>query len=180
MPHHAIVPARPQDLAQVPLIELAAARLLRGHAPESVLDETTSPEELQQAFCAGHLWVALADDVAIGCARVEPIDEATVHLEELDVLPAHGRRGLGTRLVEHVCGWAAASGYQFVTLTTFRDVPWNMPFYERLGFRAMRKDELPPALHARVRDEARRGLDPSRRVVMIRSCGRDDDPAARS
>jgi hypothetical protein len=36
-----------------------------------------------------------------------------------------------------------------VTLTTFRDVPWNGPFYAGLGFRAV--DELTPGLAA-VRD----------------------------
>ena len=36
-----------------------------------------------------------------------------------------------------------------MTLTTFRDVPWNGPFYAGLGFRAV--DELTPGLAA-VRD----------------------------
>lgn len=36
--------ARPDDLAAIPGIERAAAALLRGHAPESVLEETTSAE----------------------------------------------------------------------------------------------------------------------------------------
>ena len=43
MPHYAIGLARTGDLPRLPLIELAAAQLLRGHAPESVLNETTSP-----------------------------------------------------------------------------------------------------------------------------------------
>ena len=41
------------------------------------------------------------------------------------------------KLVLQVCDWAAGNGYASVTLTTFRDVPWNMPFYERLGFRVI-------------------------------------------
>ena len=99
------------------------------------------------------------------------IEAATAHLEEIDILPAHGRRGLGTRLVMHVCRWAGMNGFESVTLTTFRDVPWNMPFYERLGFRVMPTPELSPALRAVVEDETRRGLDPACRVVMKRPCG---------
>jgi hypothetical protein len=55
---YAITAARPEDLARLPAIVLAAARLLVGHAPASVLDETTSPSVLEKARREGHLWVA--------------------------------------------------------------------------------------------------------------------------
>ena len=171
-PWYSITTPRPQDLARLPAIELAAARLLAGHAPESVLKETTSHEELLRAAREGLLWVVRADDAAVGFAHVEVIDAVTAHLEEIDVLPSHGRRGLGTWLVMHVCRWAVTNGFESVTLTTFRDVPWNMPFYERLGFRVVPTPELSPALSTVVRDETRRGLDPLRRVVMRRRCER--------
>ncbi len=163
--------AEVSDVPRLPAIELAAARLLAGHAPESVLQETTSDEELRDAQRQGHLWVARADGVAVGFAHVVLLEPAAAHLEEIDVHPAHGRRGLGTRLVEAVCGWAGAAGYGSVTLTTFRDVPWNMPFYARLGFEVIAPDDLTPALHAVLQDEARRGLDPARRVAMRRPGG---------
>jgi GNAT superfamily N-acetyltransferase len=167
-PRYWITAARPQDLTRLPAIELAAARLLAGHAPESVLKETTSSDVLHTAQRDGRLWVALADDVAVGFAHVEVIERDGAHLEEIDVDPRHGRRGLGTQLVRYVCDWAAATGYAFVTLTTFRDVPWNMPFYARLGFEIVPRAQLSPALCAIVQDETRRGLDPKRRVVMRR------------
>jgi hypothetical protein len=56
------------------------------------------------------------------------------------------------------------------TLTTFRDVPWNMPFYARVGFEMIPRDELGSALLARLENEARRGFDPTRRLVMRRRC----------
>lgn len=168
---YSIVRARAEDVGEIPNIELAAARLLCGHAPESVLSETTSDAVLQEALRKGHLWVALAGNAPVGFAHVEVIDARTAHLEEIDVLPAHGRRGLGTSLVEEVCHWAASAGYDSVTLTTFRDLPWNMPFYERLGFRVIPGAKLSAALRAIVEDETRRGLDPSRRVAMERPLG---------
>jgi NAD(P)H-dependent FMN reductase/ribosomal protein S18 acetylase RimI-like enzyme len=168
---YSIVRARAEDVGEIPKIELAAARLLCGHAPESVLSETTSDAVLQEALRKGHLWVALAGNTPVGFAHVEVIDARTAHLQEIDVLPAHGRRGLGTRLVTQVCEWAASAGYDSVTLTTFRDVPWNMPFYEGLGFRVVQGAELSAALRAIVEDETRRGLDPSRRVAMERDRG---------
>jgi GNAT superfamily N-acetyltransferase len=165
-----IISARPRDVAMLPAIELAAARLLVGHAPGSILNETTSLDVLNAAQRHGRLWVALADDVPVGFAHVELLEPAVAHLEEIDVRPDYGHRGLGKRLVTAICTWAAASGYESVTLTTFRDVPWNMPFYARLGFEVIPSDALSPALRAVVQDEARRGLDPSRRVAMRRRC----------
>ena len=166
---YSITTARPQDLARLPAIELAAARLLAGHAPESVLNETTTPDVLRRAQKEGHLWVALLNDVAVGFAHVDVIERDAAHLEEIDVAPAHGRRGLGTQLVRQVCEWAGGNGYASVTLTTFHDVPWNMPFYARLGFEIAPSAHLTPALLAVVEDETRSGLDPARRVVMRRT-----------
>jgi len=163
-----ITAARPEDLAWLPAIELAAARLLEGHAPEAVLNETTSLEVLNAAQRDGHLWVASIDDVPVGFAHVKVIERDAVHLQEIDVHPDHGRRGIGAKLVLRVCEWAASQGYESITLTTFRDVPWNRPFYARLGFAVVPPEELSDALRTVVDDETRRGIDPSRRVVMKR------------
>src|SRR5262245_42823674 len=163
---YTIAAARERDIGLLPAIELAAATLLTGYAPDSVLKETTRQDVLEKAQRDGHLWVVLVDDDPVGFAHVEMIESNAAHLEEIDVRPEHGRLGLGTRLVMHVCEWAASAGYESVSLTTFRDVPWNMPFYARLGFTVVPESELSPALRNVVDDERRRGLDSSRRVVM--------------
>ena len=167
-----ITAARPRDLPLLPAIEVAAATLLAGHAPASVLTETTSQADLEEAQRRGRLWVALAEDVPVGFAHIEVLEPTVAHLEEIDVHPDHGQRGVGTELVFSVCRWAAANGYSCVTLTTFRDVPWNMPFYARLGFEEIPPAELSAALLSVIEDETRRGLDPSRRVAMRRPCVR--------
>jgi GNAT superfamily N-acetyltransferase len=90
--------------------------------------------------------VVLAAGVpAAGFACVEIVDGAA-HLWQLAVLPSEGRRGLGTALVAVVCEWAGARGFDAVTLTTFRDVAWNAPFYRGLGFEPV--SELSPGLAA--------------------------------
>jgi GNAT superfamily N-acetyltransferase len=110
---------------------------------------------------------ANAQDEPVGFAAVIIVDDAA-HLEEIDVHPAHGRQGLGRRLVETVCAWAREHHYPAVTLTTFRDIPWNAPFYARLGFRILDKDEWTPGLRAISAEEAQTGLDPAQRVCMRR------------
>jgi GNAT superfamily N-acetyltransferase len=150
---------------------LAAARLLKGHAPESVLAETTDARRFADAVGHGLLWVALAGSLPVGFALVEMLADDLPHLEEIDVSPAHARRGLGTALVRAACDWAAVSGYATLTLTTFRAVPWNFPFYARLGFAEIPRELLRPELAAVVMEEAHRGLDPDARVVMAYRCG---------
>ena len=161
-----IVLARPHDVPALPAIERAAARLFEGLVPESLLEEATDVAELAAAQAAGRLWVALADDVPVGFAHVVLREDGVPHLEEIDVHPAHGRGGIGAALVRAVCAWTAAAGHREITLTTFRDVAWNAPFYARLGFAVVDRDHWPPAIATIVAGEAARGLDPSTRVVM--------------
>jgi hypothetical protein len=55
-----------------------------------------------------------------------------------------------------------------MTLTTYRDVAWNRPLYEHLGWFVLAEPDIGPGLRA-VRDiEASHGLDPAARVCMRR------------
>jgi GNAT superfamily N-acetyltransferase len=165
-PCYSIAPAQPKHLRALAGIELLAAALLKGHAPASVLEETTPENEFREAQEEGRLWVALADEIPVGFALVQMLDQGHPHLQEMDVVPEHGRRGVGTALLRTVLDWTRRSGHQELTLTTFRAVPWNMPFYAQLGFEEIHTDELQADLKSIVRNEAERGLDPKARVVM--------------
>lgn len=169
-PSYVIALAREQDLERIHSIELAALALFDGHGLDDVPALFAAEAELRKAQEVGHVWVALANDVPVGFAQVKAIEHRALHLEELDVHPEHGRRGLGRRLVTTVCDWAAAQGYESVTLTTFRDIPWNAPFYASLGFAVVPPEALTLALASIVHEEGRRGLDPELRVVMRRPC----------
>jgi GNAT superfamily N-acetyltransferase len=172
---YSIARAELRHLEAIPAIELGAARLLRGHAPRSVLEETTPLGELADAMTRGLLWVALENDAPVGFAHVDMLASDRPHLEEIDVHPNHGRRGLGTRLVRTVCQWATAAGYEHLTLTTFRAVPWNMPWYARLGFVELPMTAWRDELRQRVEAETARGLDPAARVAMSYRCLRVRD-----
>ena len=176
-PRYSIVAARPQDVAGLPAVEREAAVLMRGHAPPEVLEEVFDEGEFSTAQAHGLLWVALDGDAPVGFALVDLLAPDLPHLEEIDVLPAHGRRGIGAALVREVCAWAARAGHAQLTLTTYRDLPWNMPFYARLGFVEVPAAERRPEAEAVFRAEAARGFDSERRLVMRRVLGADaDDP----
>jgi GNAT superfamily N-acetyltransferase len=162
-----VVSARRRDVPQLSSVERAAAALFaETDLPAVHRSRTTGPDELETARAAGRLWVALdPSDAAVGFALAEVLDGAG-HLAELDVHPEHGRRGLGRRLLEEVLAWCRNGGLPACTLTTFRHLAWNAPFYAGAGFRALRADELTPGLAAHLEEEARSGLDPSKRVAM--------------
>lgn len=92
--------AVPRDAALLPAIELAAARLFLDRADglgltPAMLERVNSAENFASAQLAGLLWVAVtAQDAPVGFALLCEIDGA-LHLDELDVHPAHGRRGIG-------------------------------------------------------------------------------------
>ena len=167
IPTYQIVLARSQDIRFIPGIELAAVRLLENYAPASVQEEISREEDLKQAQADGRLWVALAGDDPVGFAHVIILKSGLAHLEELDVHPDHGRRGLGSKLLEAVCEWVKARGHQSLTLTTFREPPFNMPFYRRRGFNKLPPEAFTADLRNIVDHETSRGLDPEKRVVMI-------------
>ncbi len=132
--------------------------------------DLTPIAELEEAHREHRVWVAVIDDVeVVGFAYAAVID-GCCHLEEVDVLPEYGRRGIGSALVRQVLDYATRKGLDGVTLTTYREVAWNAPFYRRLGFEVLDRKTLTPGLAKAVADEARRGLSPEHRVVMVRRC----------
>ena len=91
------------------------------------------------------------------------------YLAELSVLPDHGRRGLGRAMIATVEDWARARSHTRLYLTTFRNVPWNRPYYERLGFSVIDEAQVGPDLAAIRKGERARGIDRiSPRVCMVR------------
>jgi GNAT superfamily N-acetyltransferase len=104
-------------------------------------------------------------DYPIGFALVHVLDES-VHLHELDVHPDYARQGVGRRLIETVIDWARARGATALTLTTFDDIPWNGPYYARLGFRILDLTTLSPGLQAVRHEEAEAGLPMAHRICM--------------
>ncbi len=166
-------PAARDDVAGLAAIELAAGERFREVGMGDIADDEPIPEDvLLAALGDGRLWVAELDGQVVGYALGERLglDGAQHHLEQVSVVPEAGGRGVGAALVEAVAAWARAEGGASLTLTTFRDLPWNAPWYERLGFAAVPDAELDDALRA-VRDhEAELGLDVSARVCMRRAC----------
>ncbi|MBU0756375.1 MAG: GNAT family N-acetyltransferase [Planctomycetes bacterium] len=170
---YAIRKARTGDLPRLPDIERAAAKMfeafpdMTGLTNES-LSQVTSDEAFARALMRDQLWVAVdRTGRPVGFAFVRELGR-TVHLQEMDVLPEHGRKGIGTRLLNTVCDWAGEKGYETITLTTFRDIPWNAPFYARQGFKIVQPETVSPDHVRLMESEIKRGFQPDKRVLMVK------------
>jgi GNAT superfamily N-acetyltransferase len=150
--------ARPDEFAQLRDIEFKADALFETAGIGPFINDQT-----EDHFAATAL-VLVINDPPDGFVCVELVD-GIPHIWQLSVDPDHGRKGFGRALVEAACDWARSEGFGAMTLTTYRDVPWNGPFYESLGFVLM--DTLTPELiEIRQHERARGDDDFGARVVM--------------
>ena len=162
---------RPATAGDVPLlaaIELAAGARFREVGMGSIADDEPLPEgELRAAAADGRLWVADLDGVVVGYVLAVLLADGAPHLEQVSVRPEAGGRGVGEALVRTVEAWARTTARpEVLTLSTFRDVPWNGPWYERLGYEVVPDDELDDALRAVQAHEAELGLDVTARAIL--------------
>jgi len=162
--------ARPGEVGRLREIEDEAGE--RFNDLKDIYDESLSSsfslDEMYRLAKLNQVW-AVCDgaDNPVGMIIVSVRGE-NAYVEELDVLPEHGRRGLGSRLIEHVCNWAREQGCVRIDLSTFRYVPWNGPFYRRNGFRDLTQDEWTDDMSQIRAHETSQGLKPEARVFMRR------------
>jgi GNAT superfamily N-acetyltransferase len=168
----AIRPARASDMPRIRDIEAAAGALFRDVDMELVASgELPSDDELAPFIAGDRAWVLTDDDDVPVAFILMGVVDGNAHIEQVSVDPRNAHRRLGQALIEHVASTAIERGHAALTLTTYVDVPWNGPYYLRLGFRAMADDSLTPGLVAIRRNEAALGLDAWPRICMRRALG---------
>lgn len=143
-------PAEDGEADLVEGIEIASARLLDAFGAWPLPPADPEAKAAERARTAATL---VAGRPPVGFARLEVVD-GHAHLGQLSVLPEYGRLGVGTSLVGRACDWARQHRLGVVTLTTFAHIPFNAPFYRRLGFRQLADDEIGPELRRILSDEA--------------------------
>lgn len=164
-----IRPAREDEIDRIREIEDKANEMFAGlQLIDESLDEGVPLESLKESIEKNRTWVAcIGADMPIGMVIVSEMD-GSVYIEEMDVLPAFARRGVGSMLLGYACEWAKQNCFSAVTLSTFRDVPWNAPFYRRHGFRDLKPDEWSRGMLLIREKEIDHGLRVEERVFMRR------------
>jgi GNAT superfamily N-acetyltransferase len=159
--------AREGDLVVLVEIERAAGESFRSLGMDLVADDDPlSVAELRPYADSGRAFVfADADDRPVAYLLLDVVDGAA-HVAQVSVHPAHARQGIGRALIERAVAWGRDHGLPALTLTSYVDVPWNGPYYERLGFSYLATAEETPGLRVIRESERTSGLDQWPRACM--------------
>ncbi|MFJ7146167.1 GNAT family N-acetyltransferase [Pseudomonas protegens] len=160
--------ARVADAAFLPAIETSAAKLFRSDpqlawlADAEVADAQSQRENIQHH----PVWVAVAVD-GTRCAFLNAqICDRELHVWEISVASGHQGQGIGKRLLQAARQYAEEQQLEALTLSTFRELAWNEPFYQRQGFVTLEPAQLGPRLRQVLADETQHGLPAPRRCAM--------------
>ncbi len=160
------------DLDYLPLIEKSAGNAfismpnLAWIADNSVM----SRDEHERLLTLGFSWVAfeeISQNVA-GFLTAEII-ENDFYIGEISVSENHQQQGIGSKLFDTALVKAKSMDVTTATLTTFIDVPWNAPYYERLGFVVLKEKTLPLYLQIKLQEEINAGFPIERRCAMSKT-----------
>lgn len=163
--------ARPDELHLLATIDIAADRRF-DDTPYAAAIATYPPvavEDLAAMQDAWRLWVATDRDGApVAFAHTEVDTETVLHLAQVSVHPDHAGNRLTQRFLDALIRYHQGRGIAEITLTTFRDVPWNGPYYARLGFEEISNGETDADTHLgpRILDQVDHGLPRESRVAM--------------
>jgi GNAT superfamily N-acetyltransferase len=148
MTNHLIRSARPSDLSSLSAIEASAVEIYGRYGRPLDDDWDLTPDEHWASYlAAGLLWVAEADAEPMGFLAAERRDNG-LYVADVAVALGHQQRGVGRSLMQTAIDFARLEGLAEVTLTTNRSVPWNPPFYRRLGFVELGVAAMPAHLAA--------------------------------
>jgi GNAT superfamily N-acetyltransferase len=150
---------RSGDLAFLDPIDASGAETFERYgAPLADGSPPAPPGHWAAVLASGLLWIAEdAEAGPVGFLAAARTDDA-LHIEQVAVRDDHQQRGLGRRLMQAAIDWARGERLAAVTLTTFRDIPWNAPFYATLGFVEPAPEAMPAHLVAHLAEETERGF----------------------
>ncbi|MFN7164978.1 MAG: GNAT family N-acetyltransferase [Hyphomonas sp.] len=133
-----------EEIPALIAIDLAASQLFAGTGmlAEEELSDHVPAEVFEAAMPLGHVFVARDRKGVPAGFVMTSLRGDTLYLDQVSVHPDHGRRGLGAALIRRVFEDAGDRGLKTVTLSTFRDLPWNAPFYRTLGFRELPRKQM--------------------------------------
>ena len=166
----------PQDASLLPAVERDAAQLFRKLPHLAFLaDAGVLDVEFHSCQIADGMTLVSVDedDRPTGFVTAER-HGAFLHILELSVSRDAQGKGCGRSLLGALFDSGRRAGMKWVTLTTFRSVPWNGPFYERFGFRQLSEDEMPDFIVDILAAEQIEGLTQSPRCAMCAPIGMEN------
>lgn len=161
------------DVAALISVDKAASALFAptGLLDESALSDHVPAEVFEQEIPAGNVFVVRnVHGWAVGFALVR-LRGNGLYLDQVSVHPDHGQKGLGRGLIVKVLAEAELRKLPHVSLSTFRDIPWNGPFYASMGFKEIPQEKLEPYM-IEIETAQKPFMDVSKRCFMRRKVRR--------
>lgn len=170
---YSITVAELDDIPALISVDKAASTLFAPTGllePEAVNDHVPT-EVFEAEIPAGNVFAARNQHGwAVGFVLVR-LRGSGLYLDQVSVHPDHGQKGIGRALVIRVLTEAEARKLPHVSLSTFRDLPWNGPFYASMGFREIPADRLEPYMKD-IEEAQRPFMDVTERCFMRRKVRR--------
>ncbi|MFN3610075.1 MAG: GNAT family N-acetyltransferase [Hyphomonas sp.] len=170
---YVITGAAAEEIPALIAIDLAAGQLFAGTGmlSEAQLKDHVPEAVLRDAMRTGHLHVARSDKGVIAGFVLTSVRVGNLYLDQISVDPSQGRKGLGAALIGRVMLEAKDRGLKRVVLSTFRDPPWNGPFYRKNGFRELPRKKMEKWMIEIESIQDDNGLNVRDRCFMARRLG---------
>lgn len=163
--------ARAAELDVLCAIDTDAARLYAEHGfaieladdHPFVLDERARwlrSIELERCFVAVD-----AEGIVLAFAALDIVDGAP-YLDQLAVICAAMRRGIGGCLIQRCAAWAGTRGSSALWLTTYAHLPFNGAYYQRHGFEPVPEQDWGPGIAHHIQQQRLHLPAPERRIAM--------------
>ncbi len=118
----------------------ATIRFLEGHLQN--MQEITPPESVHALGVAAlrspeiTVWSAWEGEILLGCGALKAFDPESGEIKAMRTDPARRRRGIGSKLLEHIIGEARRRGYRRLFLETgaMPEFGAARALYQRYGF----------------------------------------------
>lgn len=163
-----IRPADPAEVDQLPGLEVDSyARYVEVSMEAVATADQPSIGDLRSALEEGLLLVAECDLQVVGFMTCRVVDN-TMYVAAVNVRPRFAHRAIGANLLVAAEQLARDRDLERMSLTTFADVPWNGPYYSRLGWTVLPDAQMPEGLaviRARQRDA---GFEQWPRQTMVK------------
>lgn len=158
------------DADVIPELEQSAGLLFRTDQELAWLADADNlpADRYREIIAEGWSWIAENIEGHATAFLAATLEDRELHIWELGVRIECQLRGIGRQLMQRLIAQATQGRISAVTLTTFRDLPWNMPFYQSIGFEPVAPENLDPRLAALLAAEIKKGLPAARRCAMRR------------
>ena len=128
------------EIREDDLSGIATVRLLEGHLEN--MKQITPPESVHALGVEGlrspdiTVWSAWDGEVVLGCGALKLLGPESGEIKAMRTDEAHRRKGVGSRILEHIVGEARRRGYRHLYLETgaMPEFAAGRALYARNGF----------------------------------------------